>query len=260
MSEAKPLIEEPNEETDQVVDPVSVSAEKQEDVSDDEAESRTEADDGSKATGESLFAPLVSAVKRHPAYESTLKVLYWEDTVKSGLIFGIGNFFFFLITYGEYTIVTLVSYLLLALLLVCFGYSKFVTFRGGQNPFAERLKNIDFSISRETLTEHVECVYAAWEALRAISRKIFYCSDLALTGKAAASFWVMSVIGNWFSGVILLYSCFLVFFIWPRVYQEKKAEIDAAAQKVMAVVKTQLAVVLEKLPMDKILGKKKKKE
>jgi hypothetical protein len=64
-------------------------------------------------------------------------ILHWKDIVKSGLLFAIGNFYFFLICCGEYSVVTLSSYLLLALIGVSFGYAKFQAFKGNaQNALA----------------------------------------------------------------------------------------------------------------------------
>ena len=67
--------------------------------------------------------------------------MHWNDPVQSALVFGIGNFFFFLITYGEYSVLTLFSYLALALIFVCGGYVYVTMLRAhfnkekAENPF-----------------------------------------------------------------------------------------------------------------------------
>ena len=68
-------------------------------------------------------------------------LVHWNDPVQSALVFGIGNFFFFLITYGEYSVLTLFSYLALALIFVCGGYVYVTMLRAhfnkekAENPF-----------------------------------------------------------------------------------------------------------------------------
>jgi hypothetical protein len=62
-------------------------------------------------------------------------ILYWRDLVRTGLVFSIGCFFFFLVIVGEYNCLTLGSYMALTVLFVSYGYIKFQMIRGGENPF-----------------------------------------------------------------------------------------------------------------------------
>jgi hypothetical protein len=68
-------------------------------------------------------------------------IVLWRDPVKTGLLFGIFNFFFLLVCWGDYTVVTLESYLLLSLLAVCVGYVNFFVLKAtiggkhGEHPF-----------------------------------------------------------------------------------------------------------------------------
>jgi accessory gene regulator protein AgrB len=69
-------------------------------------------------------------------------ILHWNDPVQSALLFGIGNFFFFLITYGDYTVLSLFAYLDLALLFVAGVYANGTLLRAYlkkekyENPFS----------------------------------------------------------------------------------------------------------------------------
>lgn len=62
-------------------------------------------------------------------------VLYWRDVFRSGILFSIGNLFFFLLTVGQYSLLTLVTYVFLTLMLVSYAYITFAQFRGQANPF-----------------------------------------------------------------------------------------------------------------------------
>jgi hypothetical protein len=71
----------------------------------------------------------------------------WTDLVKSGLIFAIGCFFFFLVIVGEYSVLTLTSYMALTVLTVSFVYLKMQTMRGNENPFKYALKSLKYYYS-----------------------------------------------------------------------------------------------------------------
>jgi amino acid permease len=47
--------------------------------------------------------------------------------MESGILFAIFNLFFLLVTYGEYSLLTLMSYFVLTLVLSCVGYTLYMT-------------------------------------------------------------------------------------------------------------------------------------
>jgi len=63
-------------------------------------------------------------------FSKASRVVSWKDPVESGLVFTIITAFFYLITCGGYTVVTLVSYLLLAFLLTAAAYVSGLQFYG----------------------------------------------------------------------------------------------------------------------------------
>ncbi len=126
------------------------------------------------------------------------QIFHWRDPVKSGLLFGIFNLFFFLLTWGEYTVVTLESYLLLALLSVCLGYANYVVLKAAwiqgkhiENPFKyvttlltiilifkrERFKNAKFHVSKETVSKHLDTILDLINLTIDNFRDIFYCTN-----------------------------------------------------------------------------------
>lgn len=50
-------------------------------------------------------------------------ILHWRDPIRTGLLFGIINLAYFLVYYGEYSVVTLFNYCALALLGTAFAYA-----------------------------------------------------------------------------------------------------------------------------------------
>jgi len=99
-----------------------------------------------------------------------------------------------------------------------------------------------------------------WEATRSKAKAVFYCTDNSLTAKAVFLFFALATVGKWFSGITLLYLLFLVGFVWPRLYQEKSHEINALYDHASAIVAKNRDKVLEKLPLERFIGKKKKDE
>jgi len=201
-----------------------------------ETSSQTKATLTTANTSSPLLEPpktFISIAKSSPFYNDVSKIFHWRDPVKSGLLFGIFNFFFLLITYGEYTIVTLVSYLFLALLFVCFGFVNYVVLKGRwidgkkvNNPFLTKFKSSTFHIARSTLVQHVDTVLDLINLSIDLIRETYYCTNLTLTAQFAGILYLIAFIGKCFSGTSLIYLVLLGFFVWPRLYEEKQQEID----------------------------------
>lgn len=194
-------------------------------------------------------------LKENPLYPKVSEVVHWRDPVRSGLIFGIINFFYFLVTYGDYTFLTITSYLLLVLLGACFGYSNYVVLKASwlqgkqvPNPFVSLFENRDFRITRQDAEPHFKTVLDLVNAVVQRFREVFFCTNVLLSLKYAAAFWFSAVLGKWFSEITLLYLVALGAFAWPRLYEEKHTEID----QYVGIAKTQannyVQLGLSKLP------------
>lgn len=59
---------------------------------------------------------------------------------------------------------------------------------------------------------------------------------------------MISWVGSWFSGLTILYLITLVAFVWPRLYEEKHAEIDHFVQVASTKAAEQVGQVAQKLP------------
>jgi len=197
----------------------------------------------------------LSIVKANPSYSDASFLFHWRDPVKSGLLFGIFHLIFFLLTWAEYTVVTLVSYMLLSLLAVCFGYANYVVLKASwiqgkhtENPFKERFKNAKFHISKQTVEKHLNTFVDSANLTIDNARDIFYVTNNVLSLQFIFYFYVAATLGNWFSGTTIIYFVVLGLFVWPRLYEEKKKEID----QIYGIGKEQaskyLDMALSKLP------------
>jgi hypothetical protein len=205
--------------------------------------------------------PFVDALKKSPFYSHVSSILHWNDPVQSALLFGIGNFFFFLITYGDYTVVSLFAYLALALLFVAGVYANGTLLRAYlkkekyENPFSAKLKN-PFVLTEGDLKPHVDAFVGVVNDFLHLTRHAIYFTDTVFSVKIAVIVWFIAIVGGAFSGIVLLYGIFLAAFVWPRIYQEKQADIDRVYGIALAHLNQYYDLVISKLP----LGKKKKEE
>jgi len=197
----------------------------------------------------------VAIVKSNPLYSEASKIFHWRDPVRSGLLFGIFNFFFFLWTWGEYSLVTIVSYLLLTTLCICLGYANYVVLKASwlqgsreENPFSKRFKGANFHISREVVDQHVTTLIDLINTTVDQLRDVYFCTDSFLSLKFALYFYLAATVGNWFSGATLLYLVTLGFFVWPRLYEEKQKEIDQFWGIAVSQANNYYQIALAKLP------------
>jgi len=197
----------------------------------------------------------MAILRADPLYNEASKIFHWRDPVKSGLLFGMANLFYILFTWGEYSLVTLSSYLLLSLLAVCFSYAKYVVLKASwlngktvENPFKERFKNQKFHVKKETIDVHVNTILELINVSIDQYRDAFFVTDTLLSLKVALYLYIAATIGDWFSGITLLYLVTLGFFLWPRLYQEKQKEIDQFYGIAKTQANTYFQLALSKLP------------
>jgi len=197
----------------------------------------------------------LAIISSDPFFGEASRIVHWRDPVKTGLLFGIFNFFFFLSTFAEYSLLTMFSYLLLALVGICFGYSNYVVLKASwlqgkrvENPFKERFKDATFHISRQTAEQHLTTVLDIVNLTIDNLREVFYCTDTLLSLRFALYCYLGATIGNWFSGPTLLYLGMLFSFIWFRLYEEKQKEIDQFYNIAKSQANVYFQLAISKLP------------
>jgi len=195
-----------------------------------------------------------SAIATSPLYPEVSYILHWSDPIRTGLLFGIFNFAFFLITYGEYSVVSLGAYSALALLVAAFAYAngsilfaKYIQGLVAENPLSSRWSNAE-PIPRYVVEKHLDSVLNIVNAVLEVARDIFYSNFPILSVKAGVILLIISFIGKWFSGLTIIYTVTLISFIWPRLYQEKNREIDHYWKLATDHYDTYAQLALSKIP------------
>jgi len=208
-------------------------------------------------------------LKANPLYPNVSAILHWRDPVKSGLLFGILNLFYILVAWCDYSVITLVSYSLLTLLVVCLSYvlfvvqkARFLQGRTVANPFQERWGAGNFRISRATAEQHLDTVVELINSEVECAQEVFYCTNLVRSLQYVGVFYLAAVVGNWFSGWTLTELAVIAAFVWPRTYEMKKKEIDQLYALAQQKFNVYLELVLSKLPPQarQLIAKTKKTE
>jgi len=204
---------------------------------------------------ESTHKSVKAILKENPLAPAVTDVLHWRDPIRSGLVFGIITSSYILLGWFDYTVVTLVSYLLFALLAVCFLYATGIyvrnTFIRGQayvNPFTENFKKTNFQMSKAEASHHLHTFLDLVNLTVHKFTDVFFITNRIAVAKYLFIFYISAIVGEWFSGLSLAYIGTLAAFIWPRLYEEKKREIDQVFGLIDAEYKKYSALVISKLP------------
>jgi len=152
-------------------------------------------------------------------------------------------------------VVTLLSYLAFALLVVCFGYAVLVKFRASflqgkeyVNPFLDQLKDVNFHMSKEEALRHMDTVLDLYNLFIDRLTDIFFITSFPRSLKYMAIFYAALYVGEWFSGLTLAYLSFATAFIWPRLYEERKQQIDQVVGTVKSEAQKYYEIGVSKLP------------
>ncbi len=112
------------------------------------------------------------------------ELVYWNDVVESGLVFGIGNLLYYLLHIVGYSFLQLLASVLFSLLLLCFGYVLYYRLKSQlthvpfHDPLADRLKNNEFIVTPEHLQDLVRLLVALINQTLRIFQRLYYFADL----------------------------------------------------------------------------------
>jgi len=181
-------------------------------------------------------------------------ILEWNDIFESAFVFGIFNFFFLLITFADYSVLTLTSLMLCAFVGLC-GiwvntelFRAIISKRAPVNPLEHRFKGKDIHISQEQLQPLSDFIELLLNFIICTLRSVFFFNRPLKSVGFLVLFWVIAQIGKWFSGTTLIYLVTLIAFIWPRVYKFKQPEIDRIAKLALDKYNHFYGLALSKLP------------
>ncbi|XP_047455805.1 reticulon-3 [Mugil cephalus] len=182
---------------------------------------------------------------------SVKDLIHWRDPKKSGVVFGLS--LLMLLSLAAFSVISVVSYLLLALLCVTISFRIYksviqaVQKSNEGHPF-KSLIDKDVSIPPETFRKHVDASLAYINrALKQMSR-LFLVEDLVDSLKLAVVMWLLTYVGAVFNGITILILADILLFAVPPVYEKNKTQIDQYIDLVRNQVNSTMAKLQEKLP------------
>ncbi|KAF1380338.1 hypothetical protein PFLUV_G00162620 [Perca fluviatilis] len=182
---------------------------------------------------------------------SVKDLIHWRDPKKSGLVFGLSMLL--LLSLAAFSVISVASYLLLALLCVTITFRIYksvvqaVQKSGEGHPF-KTLIDKDVSVPPETFRKHVDASLTYINrALKQMSR-LFLVEDLVDSLKLAVVMWLFTYVGAVFNGITILILADILLFAVPPVYEKYKTQIDQYMDLIRTQVNTTMAKLQEKLP------------
>ncbi|XP_060951620.1 reticulon-3 isoform X1 [Limanda limanda] len=182
---------------------------------------------------------------------SVKDLIHWRDPKKSGVVFGLSMLM--LLSLAAFSVISVASYLLLALLCVTITFRIYksvvqaVQKSSDGHPF-KTLMDKDVSIPPETFRKHVDASLTYINrALKQMSR-LFLVEDLVDSLKLAVVMWLLTYVGAVFNGITILILADILLFAVPPVYEKNKTQIDQYIDVARTQVNTTMAKLQEKLP------------
>jgi len=198
-------------------------------------------------------------------------VVYWEDPVQSGAIFG--SVLVGLVSLASCSLLSVVSYSCLSLLtlvllvkLYSFVMVKAGKAEAGSDPLAkvaafpltvpaETINNVakvaafPLTVPAETINNVAPCLAGSLNAAVTELRRLFLVESMVDTIKFGLSLWLLTYVGAWFNALTLIILAWVAFFTLPKVYINNQAQVDEVLAKVMAQVDEVKGKVVALIPI-----------
>lgn len=181
-----------------------------------------------------------------------IDLIYWRDVRKTGVVFG--STMVTLLCLSFYSVLSVISYLSLALLTVTLSYRMYknvlqaVQKSGDGHPFKNYL-DMDIDLPADRVHDITDLVLKHVTSCLKALRRLFLVDDLVDSLKFALGLWVCTYIGSWFDDMTLIILFVVSIFTLPKVYETHKTQIDHYLELGMTKVKTVWDQVKEKVPM-----------
>ncbi|XP_051922163.1 reticulon-3 isoform X1 [Hippocampus zosterae] len=182
---------------------------------------------------------------------SVKDLIHWRDPKKSGLVFGLSMLV--LLSLAAFSVISVVSYLLLALLCVTITFRIYksvvqaVQKSSDGHPF-KSLIDKDVSIAPETFRKHVDTSLAYINRALKQTSRLFLVEDLVDSLKLAVVMWLLTYVGAVFNGITILILADILLFAVPPIYEKNKTQIDQYVDLARTQINTTIAKLQEKLP------------
>ncbi|XP_033873725.1 reticulon-1-A-like isoform X6 [Acipenser ruthenus] len=226
----------------------------------------TEQHQGEKKQTKAIATAVVEDKPEAPKPESSAKVssslvsssafsmvdlLYWRDIKKTGAVFGAS--LFFLLSLTVCSIVSVFSYLTLALLSVSItfriykGILQAIQKSDEGHPFKAYLDS-DVAVSEEVVHKYSDVALGHVNCALKELRHLFLVEDLVDSLKFAVLMWILTYVGALFNGLTLIILALISLFSIPVIYERHQAQIDHYLSLVNNQVKDIVAKIQAKVP------------
>ncbi|CAN8270718.1 unnamed protein product [Cochlearia groenlandica] len=151
-------------------------------------------------------------------------IMFWKKKKESGTILGIFTLIWFLFEVVEYPFITFICQILLISIFIFLIWS----YIGSSQLIQRKPPSInDLKISESTWRFLFTKIN--WFIIKLYD--ISSGKDFRLLVLAVASLWILSVVGNYFSSLTLIYIVFLGLETIPMLYEQYEEELNYAASK-----------------------------
>uniref|UniRef100_A0A8I5T2J9 Reticulon n=1 Tax=Pongo abelii TaxID=9601 RepID=A0A8I5T2J9_PONAB len=156
-------------------------------------------------------------------------LIFWRDVKKTGFVFG--TTLIMLLSLAAFSVISVVSYLILALLSVTISFRIYksviqaVQKSEEGHPFKAYL-DVDITLSSEAFHNYMNAAMVHINRALKLIIRLFLVEDLVDSLKLAVFMWLMTYVGAVFNGITLLILAELLIFSVPIVYEKYKTQID----------------------------------
>ncbi|XP_059117667.1 reticulon-3 isoform X3 [Peromyscus eremicus] len=184
-------------------------------------------------------------------------LIFWRDVKKTGFVFG--TTLIMLLSLAAFSVISVVSYLILALLSVTISFRVYksviqaVQKSEEGHPFKAYL-DVDITLSSEAFHNYMNAAMVHVNRALKLIIRLFLVEDLVDSLKLAVFMWLMTYVGAVFNGITLLILAELLVFSVPIVYEKYKTQID----HYVGIARDQTKSIVEKIQA-KLPGIAKKK-
>uniref|UniRef100_A0A2K6E6D5 Reticulon n=2 Tax=Macaca nemestrina TaxID=9545 RepID=A0A2K6E6D5_MACNE len=184
-------------------------------------------------------------------------LIFWRDVKKTGFVFG--TTLIMLLSLAAFSVISVVSYLILALLSVTISFRIYksviqaVQKSEEGHPFKAYL-DVDITLSSEAFHNYMNAAMVHINRALKLIIRLFLVEDLVDSLKLAVFMWLMTYVGAVFNGITLLILAELLVFSVPIVYEKYKTQID----HYVGIARDQTKSIVEKIQA-KLPGIAKKK-
>ncbi|XP_039519459.1 reticulon-3-B-like isoform X2 [Pimephales promelas] len=188
---------------------------------------------------------------KHPYVSAVQELVYWQEPKKSSLVFG--GSMLVLTSLARFSVISVVSYLLLALLCVTITFRVYksvvhaVQKSDEGHPF-KFLMERDIRIPPDTAHRYMDMFLEKLNTALIQTRRLVLVEDVVDSLKLAAVVWFLTCVGAVFNGITILILADVVLFCTPLLYERNKTQIDAYLVRVQCRLEEKLAKLQDKLP------------